>query len=200
MRLWLKSACVAFVLTVIYSMIPFGAACSEVSHDVFRLHILANSDSEADQAVKLKVRDCVLAYTEKLYRQAKSKEEAERVTAEHLQEIADAAAATLRENNSPDPVRAELVNMFFTTRYYENYTLPSGNYDALRLTIGKGEGHNWWCVMFPSLCVSAPAEQDSRAKEVFNDSEYDVVRNEKREYRFFIMEMFEKIRSVFAEK
>ena len=195
MKLWLKAACVAFVLTVVYSMVPFGAACSEISQDVFRLHILANSDIAADQALKLKVRDRVLAYTGKLYDQAKSKEEAERLTAAHLQEIADVAATVLKENNSADSVRAELVNMFFTTRHYENFTLPPGNYDALRLTIGKGEGHNWWCVMFPSLCVSAP---DSRAREALNDSEYEVVKNEKREYKFFIIEMLEKIRSAFS--
>ena len=198
MRLWLKSACVAFVLAVVYSMVPFGAACADLSQDVFRLHILANSDSASDQALKLKVRDRVLSFTEELFRQAKSKEEAERVTSEHLQEIADVAATVLKENNSTDAVRAELVNMFFTTRHYENFTLPSGNYDALRLTIGKGEGHNWWCVMFPSLCVSAPEETDSRAREALDGSEYNVVKNETREYKFFIIEMLEKIRSVFA--
>lgn len=198
MKLWLKSACVAFVLAVVYSMIPFGAVCSDLSRDVFRLHILANSDSEADQALKLQVRDKVLAYTENLYRQAKSKEEAEQLTAAHIQDIAGVAASTLKENNSTYSIRAELVNMFFTTRHYEDFTLPSGNYDALRLTIGKGEGHNWWCVMYPSLCVSSPEETDSRAKEALNDSEYDVVKNETRQYKFFIIEVLEKIRSVFS--
>ncbi len=77
MRLWIKSACVAFVLTVLYSLIPFQAACTDISGEVFRLHILANSDSDADQALKLKVRDSVLACSEALFAQAKSKEEAE---------------------------------------------------------------------------------------------------------------------------
>ena len=140
MRLWIKSACVAFVLTVLYSLIPFQAACTDISGEVFRLHILANSDSDADQALKLKVRDSVLACSEALFAQAKSKEEAESLTARHLQELAQVAAATVRENGYDYPVHAEIKKMFFTTRRYEAYTLPSGMYDALRLTIGEGRG------------------------------------------------------------
>ena len=88
--------------------------------------------------------------------------------------------------------------MFFTTRHYDSYTLPAGNYDALRLTIGEGDGHNWWCVMFPALCISSDLSRESRAKENFSDREYEVVKNEKREYKFFAVEFFEKIFSSFS--
>ena len=195
MKLLFKSACAAFVLTVIFSMLPFQAACADIPGEVFRLHILANSDSESDQALKLKVRDRVLSFTEELYRGAASKEEAEELTAAKLQAIADVAADEVRKNGCDYPVKAELTNMSFTTRHYGSFTLPAGSYDALRLTIGEGEGHNWWCVMFPSLCVSG--SPDARAKEVFSDGEYDVVKNEKREYRFFVVELFVYIFSFF---
>ncbi len=198
MKLFLKSLCAAFVLSVIFSVLPFQATCTELQDEVFRLHILANSDSAADQALKLKVRDRVLGYTEALFKQAQSKQEAERLVAANLQSIANVAACELRDSGSDDTVKAEITRMFFTTRRYENYTLPSGMYDALRLTIGKGEGHNWWCVMFPGLCVSSEQSRDAKAKETFTDGEYRVVREEKQEYKFFIVEFFEKIRATFT--
>ena len=195
MRLWIKAACVAFVLTVLYSLIPFQAACADISGEVFRLHILANSDSEADQALKLKVRDSVLAYSEALFAQAKTKEEAESLTVRHLQALAQVAADAVRDNGYPYPVQAEIGKMFFTTRRYEKYTLPSGMYDALRLTIGEGRGHNWWCVMFPSLCVSMDGEGERRTKETLGEEEYRVVSGEK-EYKFFIVELFDRLRGM----
>lgn len=197
MKLFIKSACIAFVLTVIYSVIPFEAQCSELSDDVFRLHILANSDSEEDQSLKIKVRDRVLEFTEDLFNSASSKEEAENIISENLQEISNAAYQTVLDNGYDYKVTAEITNMYFTTRYYEGYTLPSGMYDALRITIGEGEGHNWWCVMYPSICISSAEEKDSKAKEALNDDEYDIVRNEQYQYKFKIVEMFEKICSLF---
>ncbi len=191
MKLFLKAACAAFLLTVLFSLLPFQAACADLPRDVFRLHILANSDSEDDQALKLHVRDRVLRYTEQLYARASSKEDAEKLTAAHLQAIADAAAEEIQARGYTYPVKAELVNMYFTTRQYDSFTLPPGKYDALRLTIGEGKGHNWWCVMFPSLCVGS--QPDSKAKQALSGGEYNVVKNEKHVYKFFIVELFENI-------
>lgn len=198
MKMMIKSVCIAFVLAVIYSMIPFQTECKEISDEVFRLHILANSDSEYDQSVKLKVRDRVLSYTESLFKNAKTKQEAEGVVSDNLQAICNEALKEVRENNCSYPVSAEITKMYFTTRHYEGYTLPSGMYDALRIKIGSGEGHNWWCVMFPSICISTEEKQDEAAKEVLNDSQYDIVKNEKFEYKFMIVEIFEKICSCFG--
>ena len=198
MKLLIKSACVAFVLTVIYSVIPFQAQCSEISDEVFRLHILADSDEEADQNLKLKVRDRVLEYTQNLFSSAQSKEEAETAVSDNLQSIANVAYSEVLSNGYAYPVKAEITNMYFTTRYYENYTLPSGMYDALRITIGSGKGHNWWCVMYPSICVSSPEHQDDKAKEALSSEQYDIVKNEKTEYKFKIVEIFEKICSMFT--
>lgn len=197
MKLIIKSACIAFVLTVIYSVIPFEAQCSELSEDVFRLHILANSDSEEDQSLKIKVRDEVLEYTEDLFNSADSKEEAERVISDNLQSISNVAYKTVLDNGYDYAVTAEITNMYFATRYYEGYTLPSGMYDALRITIGEGEGHNWWCVMYPSICISSAEDKESKAKEALDNDEYDIVCNEQYQYKFKVVEIFEKFCSLF---
>ena len=198
MKMFIKSACIAFVLTVIYSLIPFQAECRGISDEVFRLHILANSDSEQDQKLKLKVRDKVLLYTEDLFKNANSLEEAEKVVADNIKQICNVAYKEVHDNGYNYTVKAEITNMYFTTRYYEDYTMPSGMYDALRITIGKGEGYNWWCVMYPSICISAAGEKDEKAKEVLDEAQYNIVRNEKLEYKFKIVEIFEKICSVFC--
>ena len=198
MKLFIKSLCIAFVLTVIYSTLPFEAECTEISKETFRLHILANSDSENDQALKIKVRDRVLEYTEDLFNDAKSKIDAEKVIAENIQDINNVAYAEILNNGYNYPVKTEIINMYFTTRYYDNYTLPSGMYDALRITIGNGKGHNWWCVMYPTICVSPVEEKDEKAKEAFEEKQYDIVTNTKLQYKFKIVEIFEKICSCFG--
>ena len=197
MKLLIKSACVAFVLSVLFSMLPFEADCREISDEVFRLHILANSDSEEDQTLKLRVRDRVLKRGDELFNSAKTKEEAQKLTASHLQELADIAADEIADSGYDYPVRAELTRMYFNTRRYASYTLPAGTYDALRLVIGKGEGHNWWCVMYPSLCVGVASEQDEKARGALTESQYELVTDENTEYRFKLVEIFEKICSLF---
>ena len=197
MKLLIKSACVAFVLSVLFSMLPFEADCREISDEVFRLHILANSDSEEDQTLKLRVRDRVLKRGDELFNSAKTKEEAQKLTASHLQELAHIAADEIADSGYDYPVRAELTRMYFNTRRYASYTLPAGTYDALRLVIGKGEGHNWWCVMYPSLCVGVASEQDEKARGALTESQYELVTDENTEYRFKLVEIFEKICSLF---
>ncbi len=197
MKLFIKSACIALVLTVIYSVIPFQASCAEIPNEVFRLHIVANSDSDCDQELKLKVRDRVLEYTSALFENAKSKEEAESLISKNLQSIADVAYDEILKNGFTYNVNAQIARMYFTTRYYENYTLPSGTYDALRITIGQGKGHNWWCVIYPSICISSSQSQDSKAKEVFDEEQYNIVKNEHYEYKFKVVELFEKLCSYF---
>lgn len=189
----IKSAIIAFVLTVIYSVIPFQAVCAEIPNDVFRFHILANSDSEEDQALKLKVRDKVLEKTKILFDTANSKSDAEEFVKANLETIEKIAQNEVYKNGYNYPVKAEVVNMHFDTRYYESYTLPSGMYDALRITIGNAKGHNWWCVMYPSICISTVDEGKDRAKDALSDDEYSVVTDDKVEYKFFIVELFQKI-------
>lgn len=192
-KLLIKSAITAFILTVLYSVIPFQAVCAEIPDNVFRFHIIANSDSKADQSLKLKVRDRVLDSTKALFESAKTKSEAENIVKANLSAIEKTAQNEVYNNGCRYTVSAEVVNMHFDTRYYDNYTLPAGMYDALRITIGSGKGHNWWCVMFPSICISSADEGKEKAKSVFNDDEYHLVAEEKTEYKFFVVELFEKI-------
>ena len=199
MKLFVKSACIAFVLVVIYSLIPFQAQCDNISNDVFRLHILANSDSEYDQSVKLKVRDRVLEYSKSLFESASSKEEAESLISQNLDNITRVAQNELQNLGCDQNVRAEIKKMYFTTRHYDAYTLPSGMYDALRITIGSGKGHNWGCVMYPSICISAASEQDEKAKQALDDGEYDIIKNEKYSYKFKVVELFEMMKTIFEK-
>lgn len=191
--LLIKSAIIAFVLTTLYSVIPFQAVCTEIPNNVFRFHILANSDTEEDQTLKLKVRDKVLERTKILFDTANSKSDAEEFVKANLETIEEIAQNEVYKNGYNYPVKAEIVNMHFDTRHYESYTLPAGMYDALRITIGNAKGHNWWCVMYPSICISTADEGKGRAKDVLSDDEYSLVTDDKVEYKFFIVELFQKI-------
>ena len=87
--------------------------------------------------------------------------------------------------------------MYFNTRYYERYTMPAGMYDALRITIGSGEGHNWWCVMYPSICISSAVETDKRVEDTFSQNQQEIVKGNEYQYKFKVVEIFEKIVSFF---
>ena len=195
MKLILKSVCVAFVLTVILTMLPFEARCGNISNEIFRLHILANSDSQEDQQLKLKVRDAVLERTEELYAKAQTKEEALRLTRINLREIEKTAQETVNACGYSYPVTARIANIYFNTRHYDDVTMPSGFYDALQIEIGSGEGQNWWCVMYPSLCVGAAADSEILKKEL-DDDEMSIVTSEGEfTLRFKLLEYFESFKN-----
>ena len=131
----------------------------ELSDKVVRLHVLANSDSEEDQALKLKVRDRILAYAEPLLTtRAADRREAEALLRGQVLELERVAAEEIRANGYDYAVTIELEDTVFPTREYEGFSLPAGKYLALRAIIGAGEGQNWWCVVFPPLCAAASAE------------------------------------------
>lgn len=142
----------------------FSQQCDDIRGRVLRLHILANSDSAADQHLKLNVRDKILEQSDEIFGNAKSKEEAEANARERLPEIIKIAKDEVTREGYSYDVNAQLVNMYFTTRTYGDVTLPAGYYDAVRITIGKAQGHNWWCVLFPSLCL--PAAQTNEIDEL----------------------------------
>lgn len=191
MKKLFKSIVVALVLTSVFAFLPFEQECRSISDEVLRIHILADSDSESDQSLKLKVRDKILEYTDGLYSQVSSKEEAIEITNTHIDEIVTAAEATLKENGCDKKVNAEICEMDFNTRYYGNITMPSGSYTALRVTIGSGEGKNWWCVMYPSLCLYTSADTNSLEDELSED-QYEVITDmPKYEFKFKILEYFD---------
>ncbi len=141
----------------------FSASCEEVQGEVLRLHIPANSDSDEDQAVKLRLRDALLERFGGELSECGDLESARALAEDKIPEIERFANKFLAENGFSYGAKAELVEMYFTTREYERLILPAGHYTALRVTLGSGEGKNWWCVIFPQLCVPAAAdyEQDN---------------------------------------
>ena len=157
---------VGLLLAVVVSMAAgFDSECEAVRENVLRLHILANSDSEEDQALKLSVRDAVLRATEADFAVAESREETMEVAARLLPKIQTAAEKTLEAAGCADTVQVSMVNMYFETREYDGRILPAGYYDAVRIELGAAEGHNWWCVLFPQLCIGTAAEQGSAELE-----------------------------------
>lgn len=134
-----------------------------LSDRVVRLHILANSDSEADQTLKLQVRDAILGRAEELLSDTSDRNAAQAALEEALPELEALAAEEIAARGYDYSVKAELTQDSFPTREYDDFTLPAGEYLALRLTIGSGEGHNWWCVVFPPLCAAASEEVASTA-------------------------------------
>ena len=128
-----------------------------------RLHVLANSDSDADQALKLDVRDAVLAQANTYLADCHSTQQAKEVLSQHLQPLADTAAQTIAQQGYDYPVKVSLERTYFPTKVYADFSLPAGEYQGLRVEIGQAEGHNWWCVVFPPLCFSSVSEQSEAA-------------------------------------
>lgn len=173
-------------------------AQDQLSERVVRLHVLANSDGEKDQGLKLKVRDRVLARATELLTQARDRGEAETLLRSALPELEELAARELRANGCDYPVRAELTDTEFPTREYDGFTLPAGEYLALRVVIGQGAGRNWWCVVFPPLCTAASADVPTAALAAgLTEDQVRLITEEDRGYvlKFKAVEWWEELRA-----
>lgn len=191
MKRLFKSMTVALVFTLVFTFLPFEKECRAISDKVLRIHILANSDSEYDQNLKLMVRDEILKFTEDLYKDVSSKEDAISLTQENLDKIITVAENTLKAKGCSKSVRGEICQTDFNTRYYGDVTMPSGSYTALRLIIGEGKGKNWWCVMYPSLCLYTSSDANSLEDEL-NSQQYEIITDTpKYEFRFKFLEYFD---------
>lgn len=168
---------------------PFSAACASLRQDTLRLHVQANSNSEEDQALKLMVRDEVLKTAQTLFAGLPDQQAALETARAHLQDFQRAAERVVREEGSNQTVRVYVTNMYFPTTAYEAFTLPAGRYDALRVELGDHAGRNWFCVLYPALCLSAaqPAEYPEAAQqEILENSQgYEV--------RFAALEAVERL-------
>lgn len=157
---------IALMLALALTLTSGAAALhsqSALADKVVRLHVLANSDSEADQALKLQVRDAVLDRATAALAGAADRDEALRCLTALLPELEAAAEAVIAENGYAYPVRAELAETAFPTKEYDGFALPAGEYLALRVLIGAAAGQNWWCVVFPPLCVTASCDVPAAA-------------------------------------
>ncbi len=131
----------------------------DLRQNLIRLHVVAASDSEEDQSLKLLVRDAVVNSLQENMENLMDTVQAKEYLQRNLSKIEALAGGVLKENGCEDRVTVSLQQEAFTTRYYDTFTLPAGIYEALRITIGAGNGHNWWCVVFPALCVGATVEE-----------------------------------------
>ena len=191
MSRWIKALAMGLTLALMVSIGGFGAQCARIRERVLRLHVLANSDSEADQALKLKVRDTIVETAAGLFDEIENETDALERAREQLTLLEGAAQQRVYDEGYDYTVRAELCEMYFTTRQYDTVTLPAGMYDALRVTIGEGKGHNWWCVVFPPMCVSTAVEH-AELEDVLDEEQQDIVENsQKYEVRFKVVELFE---------
>ncbi len=170
-----------------------------ITSNVLRLHIPANSDSDEDQAVKIAVRDEIIDRSEDFFGGCETREEVLAAAEENLDEFEKIADSVLAENGFDYTSHAQLAEMQFDERVYGDLTVPAGEYTALRITLGTGEGHNWWCVMYPPLCL--PCFADRSEEEIFDecgdyisDEEEDMLKEPgKIKVKLFIVELIENI-------
>lgn len=196
MKLFFKSVICSFVISSLISMTGFCSVCENLQSDIFRLHIIANSDSEQDQILKLKVRDGILEYTAELFSECKNRDEAIVSAKENLEDIKRFSQDMVYSYGYDYQVDAYITEMDFDTRIYEEFTLPAGKYNALRIVIGNGQGHNWWCMLYPALCI--PSAQEKKPELSLDENETEVISNpDKYEVKFRLVEIFEAIRSFF---
>lgn len=191
-------------LFILISAISYvDAVSNNIADSVFRLHVIANSDSKEDQELKLKVRDELLSYMNIISKDSTSKQEAMQIANEHKEEFTQIAEKVIKENGYNYTVNVQIGKADFPTKYYGDITLPAGTYDALKVQIGEANGQNWWCVMFPPLCfvdVSTgivPDNSKQELKQSLDDEEYDLISktdNNEISFKFKIVELFQNWR------
>lgn len=177
-----------FILTILVfiyiALLSFNyskAISSNLSDSVFRLHIIANSDSSADQELKLKVRDKIIEYMNTLTSNSSDKKDVISIVNNHLDSFKEIALNTIKENGYNYDVNIEIGNFNFPTKTYGDISFPAGNYDALKIEIGDAIGQNWWCVLFPPLCFVnsstgvVPDDSKNTLKENINSESYEII-------------------------
>ena len=186
-----------FTIIGLYVLLGFLPIHSEAAiyDNVLRLHVLANSDSSEDQALKLEVRDRILEETATLFKDCKTKDEAREAVESNLDKIREIAEQTIREAGYEYGVSVSLGEEEYPTKNYEECCFPAGEYLSLRVMIGEAEGENWWCVLFPPLCIDAAGESREVFAEVgLTDEQYSFITetdNPKYKVRFKLLEVIE---------
>lgn len=184
MKKWMRIA-IAFAIAIIVTGSLSEARTmqmqQQIAKEVFRFHVLANSDSPQDQALKMKVKENVIAYMREKLPESESVVMTRQWVVAHLEEIEQVAVQTLQKEGCNDAVTAKVTNCYFPDKTYGDITFPKGNYEALRIEIGAARGQNWWCVLYPNLCfidavhAVVPDEGKEELKNVLDDEEYKLV-------------------------
>ncbi len=202
--------CILFILYIFISAYSYVSAISDnLYNSVFRLHVIANSDSQEDQTIKYIVRDNLINYMNEQSTNFSSKEEVLEYAINHISDFKQIAENTIKEYGFDYPITVEIGNFEIPTKNYGDISFPAGNYDALRVKIGNAQGKNWWCVMFPPLCFVntttgiVPDASKKSLQEELSDENYKIVsENENTDIsvKFKIIEFFEKTGLITAKK
>ena len=188
------SICIALILAFILNLVGFDTKCERLRKDILRLHILANSDSEQDQRMKLEIRDCIVAAGGGIFEGAENKDEAMLKAKEQMDKFKTVAENVVKSYGKDYNITVCLEKTYFDTREYEEFTLPAGEYDALKVLVGEAKGKNWWCIMFPSMCIPAAKASKSIA-EVTGNGAAEITENpQKYKMEFKIVEIFERLK------
>lgn len=192
-------ALIAAVVIAVVAGTWLNAEARELSGKLVRLHVVANSDSEEDQALKLRVRDAVLKELAPKLEGVTDAKTAREIIAGELDNIERTAENLILAEGGSFSVSAELAVESFPTTEYETFALPAGRYTALRVRIGEGAGHNWWCVVFPGICGAAAQEDAASAAIGLEDDEISLVTRDGTEYevRFRLLELWGRFLSLF---
>jgi len=179
------------IFCIVVSFLSFEGECADIRKNVLRLHILANSDSYEDQQLKLMVRDSIIDCSEIIFAGCQSYDEAKSAALDNLHIFEAAARRTLAENNCSYDVSVSLADSYFSTRTYGDITLPAGIYEAIKIEIGQAQGQNWWCVMFPSVCLPA-ASGELPLDCALSDEQISIVCADGYELKFRCVEIYEE--------
>ena len=192
-----KSLLIGIIFSILFSIVHFQSKCDKISEKVFRLHVIANSNSLEDQELKLKVRNCIL---EKFNEEnLDNLEETKKFAFVNSGLLKDTAQNEVIKNGFDYNVDVCVCNSEFNTRKYSNITLPAGNYDSLKVIIGNGEGKNWWCVLFPPVCLGV-SEEHVETLDSFTTSEKKIIENEDEyEIKFKVVEIIQFVHKIFIE-
>ena len=193
------------IYTIICAFSYVNAVSAQISSNVFRLHVIANSNSDEDQNLKYFVRDSVLNYMKELTNNVDSKDEAIQIIQNNKDKFKEIALNTIKEQGYDYDVNIEIGNFEFPTKTYGDISLPCGSYDALKIEIGDAKGKNWWCVMFPPLCfvdiTSGIVPEDSKnvLESNLDDEEYNLIstNSAEMEVKFKIVELFNNVKNDF---
>lgn len=194
-----KGILLGLICSILLSFAQFNARCDELRKGVLRLHILANSDSAADQALKLKVRDKILEVAGERLDRADSVDEAIKIVGADIDIIKGSAEEVIKNEGYNYAVSAAIEKNFFENREYDDFTLPAGVYNSLTVRIGEAKGHNWWCVVFPGVCL--PAAKKSTLDKAVSKKSAEVAKNAgKYKIRFKTVEIYEKFKNKISKK
>ncbi len=185
------------ICAIVLSFSHFEARCDQLRQNVLRLHIIANSDTPADQALKLAVRDEILKNSMDIFKNCDDVTTACSIAETQLQNISGIANSVIKEKGFNYSAVASVGDAYFETREYDDFTLPAGNYKSLIVNLGEGKGKNWWCVVFPCVCVPTA---DAKLSDSVPPAAADTAENaQKYEIKFKTVEIYEKFKQIFSK-